>query len=121
MDCLHVVMSVAVEEQDTLQDPSGPWWCVVVLPSMTCMTGFQLAMRTVTTPSLCQGTSLPVQLDTGHPSGSISVRSQVVCDRLLTVDQTNRPVCVAKSSVTILFTWLYLHPPLIFTVNSSVQ
>ena len=42
------VMSVAVEEQDTLQDPSaiGPKWCVIVLPSMP----FQLVMRTVTTP-----------------------------------------------------------------------
>ena len=79
-------MSVVVEEQDTLQDPSaiGPWWCVVVLPSMTRS---QLVMRTVSTPSLCRGTSLPVQLDTGHPSGSISVRSKVVCGRVLTVDQ----------------------------------
>ena len=77
------------------------------------MTSSQLVMRTVTTPSLCRGTSLPVQLYTGHPSGSISVRSQVVCGRT-----DSRPVCVAKNSVTTLFTWLYLHPPLICTVNS---
>ena len=101
-----------MEEQGTLQDPSaiGHWWWVVVLPSMISS---QLVMRTVTTPSLCQGTSLPVQLDTGHPSGSISVRSQVVCGRT-----DSRPVCVVKNSVTILFTWLYLHPPSICTVNS---
>ena len=73
----------------------GPKWCVVILPSMTSS---QLVMRTVSTPSLCRGTSLPVQLYTGHPS-----------------------VCVAKSVVTILFTWLYLHSPSICTVNSSVQ
>ena len=32
--------------------------------SFPCMTSSLLVMRTVTTPSLCQGTSLPVQLET---------------------------------------------------------